>query len=66
MIRNENNRNYNFFLFKISWILIILYRNSWDILEYNFSIKFILIFIAIYYKWHSYFDDRKNGNCKYF
>lgn len=44
MIRNENNRNYNFFLFKISWILIILY--SWDIIfQYNLFL-FLLQFIT--------------------
>lgn len=46
MIRNENNRNYNFFLFKISWILIMLYRNSWDIIfQYNLFL-FLLQFIT--------------------
>lgn len=46
MIRNENNRNYNFFLFKISWILIMLYGNSWDIIfQYNLFL-FLLQFIT--------------------
>lgn len=45
-IRNENNRNYNFFLFKISWILIMLYGNSWDIIfQYNLFL-FLLQFIT--------------------